>query len=188
MSLLQARKILGDSTGFEPMASTWALQQSSTNWAMKTHPFGSSPKYWVLTRERNETLCMPYRSNELCPGHQSTFEICTLFPFLIGWHSNIIQNFCCERELSLSCDRVISCSVAQVKLVAVNLEQLTWMLELILTFFFFNFHKLVFSSFVSFIVLFILCYYLIVSYFFKPVVMPFVILHLCWSVNVVYHF
>lgn len=45
--------------------------------------------------------------------------------------------------------------MAQVKLVAVNLEQLTWMLELILTFFFFNFHKLVFSSFVSFIVLFI---------------------------------
>ena len=34
----------------------------------------------------------------------------------------------------------------------------------------------------------ILCYYLIESYFFKPVVMHFAILHFCWSVNVVYHF
>ena len=93
---------------------------------MKTHTLGAAQNIeFILTRERNETLCMPYRSNELCPGHQRTFEICTLFPFLIGCHSNIIQNFCCERELSLSCDSVISCSVAQVKLVAVNLEQLT---------------------------------------------------------------
>ena len=108
------------------MASALALQQSSTSWAMKTHTLGAAQNIeFILTRERNETLCMPYRSNELCPGHQRTFEICTLFPFLIGCHSNIIQNFCCERELSLSCDSVISCSVAQVKLVAVNLEQLT---------------------------------------------------------------
>lgn len=79
--------------------------------------------------------------------------------------------------------------MAQVKLVAVNLEQLTRMLELILRFFFLTFINWCLVRLLALLFyLFILCYYLIVSYFFKPVVMPFVILHLCWSVNVVYHF